>query len=78
MKGRRTSIYSASTTVFVSTLLQWSNTTGELNASVRFNWTYRPLSNLYVVYSRSNETLALPQRFFSQSVVIKITRLFQL
>jgi hypothetical protein len=70
--------YSASATLFNSTLLQWNNSTREFNANVRLNWIYRPGSNLYVVYSRTTGVFGSPLGLQNQSVVVKLTRLMQL
>ena len=70
--------YSATTRLFNSALLQWNNSTRELNANVRMNWMYRPGSNLYVVYTRANGILGSPIGLLNQSVVIKLTRLIQM
>ena len=70
--------YSATTRLFNSALLQWNNSTRELNANVRVNWIYRPGSNLYVVYSRANGILGAPIGLLNQSFVIKLTRLIQM
>ena len=69
--------YSATTRLFNSTLLQWNNSTREFNANVRLNWIYRPGSNLYVVYSRTNGILGSPIGLQNQSFVVKVTRLLQ-
>jgi hypothetical protein len=69
--------YSATTRLFNSALLQWNNRTREFNANVRMNWIYRPGSNLYVVYTRTNGILDSPIGLQNQSFVVKVTRLFQ-
>jgi hypothetical protein len=44
---------------------------------VQANWTYRPGSNLYVVYTRTSGILGSPIGLQNQSFVVKLTRLMQ-
>jgi len=69
--------YSATTQLFASAWLQWNNSTGDFDTNVRMNWIYRPGSNLYVVYTRTSQTLDAPRGLRSRSLIVKFTRLIQ-
>lgn len=69
--------HSATTRVFTSALLQWNSSTRVFDANVRFNWIYRPGSDVYVVFGRTSEDRERAGDFVGQSLVIKVTRLLQ-
>jgi hypothetical protein len=59
-------------------LVQYSSTTSQVSTNVRFRWEYRPMSDIFVVYSDGRDTLgrgfpALLNRGFTA----KVTRLFR-
>jgi hypothetical protein len=76
LAGMRVS-HSATTRVFTSALVQWNTSTQVFDANVRFNWIYRPGSDLYVVFGRTSEDRDAAGEFVGQSVVVKLTRLLQ-
>ncbi|MCR4340472.1 MAG: carbohydrate binding family 9 domain-containing protein [Gemmatimonadaceae bacterium] len=69
--------HSATTRVFTSALVQWNSSTRVFDTNVRFNWIYRPGSDVYVVFGRTSEDRERAGEFVGQSLVIKITRLLQ-
>ncbi|MBI2221946.1 MAG: hypothetical protein HYU53_12155 [Acidobacteria bacterium] len=69
--------YSATAQLYGAALVQWNNSTGELDINARLGWRYRPGSSLYVVYSRTSETLEMPRGLRSQSLLVKFTPLIQ-
>ena len=69
--------YAPSPRVSVRTLTQYSTQTQEFSSSVRFNWMYRPGSDLYVVYNGLQRT-GLPEDVFhptDRQIVVKMTYL---
>ncbi|MBM3779140.1 MAG: carbohydrate binding family 9 domain-containing protein [Acidimicrobiia bacterium] len=69
--------HSATTRVFTSALLQWNSSTRVFDANVRFNWIYRPGSDVYVVFGRTSDDRDRAGQLVGQSLVIKVTRLLQ-
>jgi len=69
--------HSATTRIFSSALLQWNSSTQVFDANVRFNWIYRPGSNVYVVFGRTSEDRERAGHRVGRSLVIKVTRLLQ-
>jgi hypothetical protein len=67
--------YGFSPTMFFSACIQYNSFVNQFSTNLRFNWIYRPLSNLYVTYNdvRDSVTQNVIDRVFS----IKFTRLFQ-
>jgi len=63
-----------STKVFTSAFVQYSNTTDELVANVRFNYLHSPLSDLFLVFTeRRNVDL---NTLIERAVIVKFTKLF--
>ncbi len=67
-------IYGFSPRSFINAFLQYNGQTHELSTNIRFNITYRPLSDLYLVYndrrdSRNGEPV-------ERAFVVKLTNLF--
>jgi hypothetical protein len=71
--------YTVSPRMFFSALVQYQSRTDSISTNARFRWEYRPGSELFVVYSDGRTTLTrgIPD-IQNRSVVIKVTRLFQL
>ena len=67
--------YGFSPTMFFSAFIQYNTFANQFSTNLRFNWIYRPLSNLYITYNevRDSVTQNISDRMFS----IKFTRLFQ-
>ncbi len=60
-------------------LVQYNSTTSQVSTNVRFRWEYRPMSELFIVYSDGRDTL---ERGFpallNRGVTVKLTRLFRM
>ena len=71
--------YTVTPRMFLSALVQYQSRTDSLTTNARFRWEYRPGSELFVVYSDGRNTLTggVPD-IQTRSVVVKVTRLFQL
>jgi hypothetical protein len=67
--------YNFSTRVFFNALLQWNDDTDEFISNLRFNYEYRPGSDIFLVF---NETRDLEQGFTDYSLLFKLTYLLSL
>jgi hypothetical protein len=45
-----------------------------VSSNIRFNWTHRPLSDLYIVYNDTRDTLTGLTR--ERALIVKLTNLF--
>ncbi len=69
--------YAPSPRASIRTLTQYNSQTHDFSASVRFNWIYRPGSDLYIVYNGLQRT-GLPENAFQptdRQIVVKMTYL---
>ena len=68
------SLYAFTSRMFLNAFIQYNATRGELTSNIRFNFTYRPLSDIYLVYNDRRDTLTgvLIERAF----IVKVTNLF--
>jgi hypothetical protein len=64
---------SFSTRMFLNAFIQYNSVNEEVVSNVRFNFTYRPLSDIYVVLNETRPTSS--NRVPSRSLVLKMTRL---
>jgi len=64
--------------MLTAALVQYNSTSNAVTTNVRFRWEYRPLSELFVVYSDGRDTL---ERGFpglvNRGLTVKLTRLFR-
>jgi hypothetical protein len=67
--------YTATTRLFVSSLVQWNLDAHTLASSVRLRWEYLPGSELFIVYSDGRETLGPGNPLLNRSIALKATRL---
>ena len=59
---------------FINAFFQYNSQTHELSTNLRFNITYRPLSDIYVVYNdRRNTQIEEP---LDRAFIVKVTKLF--
>jgi hypothetical protein len=67
-------IYGFSPRSFFNAYFQYNSQTREVSSNIRFNLTYRPLSDIYLVYNdrRSTERGEPLERAF----IVKVTNLF--
>ena len=71
--------YTFSPRMTIRSLTQYNSATNELSNNVRFNFIYRPGSDLYVVYNDQSQT-GLPADIFGRKdrqLVVKMTYLLQ-
>jgi hypothetical protein len=65
--------YSFSTRMFLNALIQYNSTLQEFSSNLRFNFIYRPLNDLFVVY---NERRATTGEVRERALIVKLTYLF--
>jgi hypothetical protein len=64
--------------MLTAALIQYNSTNNLLTTNVRFRWEYRPLSELFIVYSDGRDTLASGfPTLTNRGVTLKVTRLFR-
>ena len=62
----------------INALVQFNDATDFLGANLRFNWTYRPGSDLYVVYNQNWDAVSFGRRETqSRQLIVKLTYHFQ-
>ena len=60
-------------------LVQYNSTTSQLSTNVRFRWEYRPMSDVFVVYSDGRDTLGAGfPSLLNRGLTVKLTRLFRM
>jgi hypothetical protein len=64
-----------SPTMFFSAFIQYNSFVNQFSTNLRFNWIYRPLSNLFVSYNEVRDSVS--QTIIDRVFSIKFTRLFQ-
>jgi hypothetical protein len=65
--------YSFSPRMFLNTLIQYNSTLQEFSSNIRFNFIYRPLNDLFVVY---NERRATTGEVRERALILKLTYVF--
>ncbi|MEE8349558.1 MAG: DUF5916 domain-containing protein [Acidobacteriota bacterium] len=66
-------LYSFTTKMFLTALIQYNGTVDEIESNIRFNWIYQPLSDLFLVY---NERRAIGGEVLERALIAKITYIF--
>jgi hypothetical protein len=56
--------------LFFATLFQYNEQTGNFNLNSRFQWRYRPASDLFIVYTSNEQDAPIAQR--TQSLTLKL------
>lgn len=71
--------YTMSPRMFMSALVQYQSRTDSVATNARFRWEYQPGSELFIVFTEGRTTLTrgMPD-LQNRSLVVKVTRLFQL
>jgi hypothetical protein len=64
---------SFTTQVFLDALLQYNTAEEDFSSNLRFNWKYRPGSDLYVVYTERRDIEGLPTDVADRSFAVKWT-----
>ena len=70
-------VYSMTPAMFVDALVQYQAETRRVLTTARFNFTYRPLSDLSIVLNENRPTASLLAQRPVRALVVKYTRLFQ-
>ncbi len=65
-------LYAFTTHLFLNSFVQYNADTHQLSSNVRFNFLYRPLSDLYVVVNDRHDTTG---QLLERALVVKLTRL---
>ena len=66
-------LYAFTPRAFFNAFLQYNADTHQVSSNIRFNLTYRPLSDLYLVYNDTRDTVR--REPIGRSFVIKLTRM---
>ncbi|HKY30943.1 MAG TPA: DUF5916 domain-containing protein, partial [Candidatus Polarisedimenticolia bacterium] len=61
------------TRLFFDALIQYNTQEDDLSSNLRFNWKYRPGSDLYLVYNERRDVEGLPTDLVDRSVTMKWT-----
>ena len=61
--------------MFLNALIQYNGTADEIESNIRFNWIYKPLSDLFLVY---NERRATTGGVVERALIAKLTYIFDL
>ena len=70
---RTRATYAFNPRTVVHAFIQYNTDTNQVASNIRFNWTYRPLSDLYIVY---NDTRATPSGLTRErALIVKLTNL---
>jgi hypothetical protein len=59
--------------MFLNALIQYNSTLQEFSSNIRFNFIYRPLNDLFVVY---NERRATTGEVRERALIVKLTYVF--
>ncbi len=59
---------------FINAFFQYSSRTHEVSTNIRFNLTYRPLSDIYLVYNDRRSSLG--NELLERAFIVKVTNLF--
>ena len=68
-------IYGFTPRAFVNAFIQYNADTHVVSSNIRFNWTHHPLSDLYIVYNDTRNTLTHQTR--ERAFIVKLTNLFK-
>ena len=64
--------------MLTAALIQYNSTNNLFTTNVRFRWEYRPLSELFIVYSDGRDTLTSgTDGLLNRGLTVKLTRLFR-
>ena len=68
-------LYSFSTKMFLNALIQYNSAVDEIESNIRFNWIYKPLSDIFLVY---NERRAVAGGVLDRALIAKFTYVLDL
>jgi len=66
--------YAVTPRSFVNAFIQYNADTHHVSSNIRFNWTHHPLSDIYLVYNDTRDTLTGQVR--ERAFIVKLTNLF--
>ena len=66
--------YTLSRKTFINALLQWNDDLDEVSTNLRFNYKYRPGSDIYLVYNKTRDRSEDGQT--EQAIILKLTKLW--
>jgi hypothetical protein len=70
--------FSFSPRMLTAALVQYNSTSHQLTTNVRYRWEYKPLSELFIVYSDGRDTLdGASAMLVNRGFTVKLTRLFR-
>jgi hypothetical protein len=70
--------FSFSPRMLTAALVQYNSTSHQLTTNVRYRWEYKPLSELFIVYSDGRDTLdGASATLVNRGFTVKLTRLFR-
>ena len=70
--------YTATTRIYVDALVQYNTEIDDVTTNLRFNWKYRPGSDIYVVFNERRDTEDDPSGVIDRSFTVKWTYLLAL
>ena len=65
--------YSFTPKIFLDALIQYNSTVEEISSNLRFNFIYKPLSDLFLVY---NERRSTTGDVLDRAIILKLTYIF--
>jgi hypothetical protein len=54
--------YAFSPRIVLRSFFQYNADTHQVSSNIRFNWTYQPLSDIFIVYNNTQDTVIGPTR----------------
>jgi hypothetical protein len=67
-------LYAFTPRVIFNAFLQYNTDTRQVSSNIRFNWTHRPLSDIYIVYNHAQDTGR--GQTVGRTFIVKLTNLF--
>ncbi len=67
--------FAASTTIFLSSFVQWNEASDELVSNIRFNFIHSPLSDVFLVFQERRDLT--DNQVLDRLLTLKVTKLFQ-
>ncbi len=68
-------LYAFNPRVFINAFVQYNADTHRVSTNIRFDWRHHPLSDLYIVYNDSRDTISGQLR--ERAFIIKLTNLYR-
>ena len=68
-------LYGFNPRLFLNAFVQYNADTHQVSTNIRFNWTHHPLSDLFIVYSDTRDTIS--GQYLERAFNVKLTNLFR-